>query len=148
MSRKGTTRRNAASPRPPSPANEPRPVASSPSSQLWQQAQEARRQQRLAEGAARRRRIKLARWGRRAASGLVLVAIIAGIVVWQLSKTEPTGPGGLPGPRGGPSVAQDVDTLDGKPAPGFTLSDSEGTSYAVTPGQGRPIVLVSHMGIT
>jgi len=45
-------------------------------------------------------------------------------------------------------VAQDVNTLVGKPAPAFTLSDSDGKSYAVTPGQGKPLVLVSHMGIT
>ena len=42
----------------------------------------------------------------------------------------------------------DVNTLVGKPAPAFSLSDSDGKSYAVTPGQGRPIVLISHMGIT
>ncbi len=42
----------------------------------------------------------------------------------------------------------DVNTLVGKPAPAFTLSDSDGTSYAVTPGQGKRIVLISHMGIT
>jgi len=42
----------------------------------------------------------------------------------------------------------DVNTLLGKPAPAFTLLDSDGTSYAITPGQGRPIVLISHMGIT
>jgi cytochrome oxidase Cu insertion factor (SCO1/SenC/PrrC family) len=58
------------------------------------------------------------------------------------------GPGGLPGPLGGPDVAQDVNTLVGKPATTFTLADSEGKRYAVTPGRGRPTVLVFHMGIT
>lgn len=148
MSRKGPTRRNAAASRPPSRSNETPPVTSSPPSQPWRQAQEARQQQRLAEGAARRQRVKLARWGKRTAIGVVLIGMIAGVVVWQLAKTGPTGPAGLPGPRGGPSVAQDVNTLVGEPAPSFTLADSEGTSYTVTPGQGRPIVLVSHMGIT
>jgi peroxiredoxin len=42
----------------------------------------------------------------------------------------------------------DVNTLVGKPAPAFTLSDADGRSYTVSPGQGRPLVLVSHMGIT
>ncbi len=57
------------------------------------------------------------------------------------------GPGGLPGPIGGPNVAQDVNTLVGKPAPAFTLPDSEGQTYTITPGQGKPLVLVFHMGI-
>jgi hypothetical protein len=54
----------------------------------------------------------------------------------------------LPGPIGGSGVAMDVNTLVGKPAPAFTLLDSDGKTYAVTPGQGRPIVVISHMGIT
>jgi len=45
-------------------------------------------------------------------------------------------------------VAQDVNTLVGKPAPAFTLADSEGQRYAVAPGRGRPTVLIFHMGIT
>ena len=32
----------------------------------------------------------------------------------------------LPGPLGGPQVAMDVNTLVGRPAPAFTLSDSDG----------------------
>jgi hypothetical protein len=73
------------------------------------------------------------------------------LIVWPRPETggqSGTGPGGLPGPLGGSSVAQDVNTLVGKSAPGFTLTDSEGQSYAVTPGQGKPQVLVFHMGIT
>jgi hypothetical protein len=58
------------------------------------------------------------------------------------------GPGALPGPLGGPDVAQEVNTLVGKPAPAFTLADSEGKPYAVTPGRGRPTVLIFHMGLT
>jgi len=71
---------------------------------------------------------------------------------WLLSRPSAVGESvsgtGLPGPIGGSSVAVDVNTMLGKPAPAFTLLDSDGTSYAITPGQGRPIVLVSHMGIT
>jgi len=63
-------------------------------------------------------------------------------------KEEVTASAGLPGPIGGPSVAQDVKTLIGKPAPAFSLPDSEGNNYAVRPGNGMPLVLISHMGIT
>lgn len=80
------------------------------------------------------------------------ILVIAGIVVfWQLSRPRggaATGSNGLPGPEGGSDVAQDVNTLVGKPASAFTLPDSTGKSYPVTPGQGRPLVLVFHMGIT
>src|SRR5216684_277711 len=80
-------------------------------------------------------------------------ALIAGVVVvgaWLLLRPSTagqraTGSGGLPGPLGGSSVATDVNTLVGKAAPAFTLADSDGKSYAITPGQGRPIVLISHM---
>jgi len=88
----------------------------------------------------------------------VVVAGVAAVVFaialggWLLLRPSPAGESvsgnGLPGPIGGSSVAMDVNTLLGKPAPAFTLLDSDGTSYAITPGQGRPIVLVSHMGIT
>jgi len=82
---------------------------------------------------------------------LVVVAAMVGIITWQFLRPRAqtaTSLGGLPGPIGGPEVAQDVNTLIGKPAPAFTLPDSEGKRYTVTPGQGRPVVLISHMGIT
>jgi len=72
------------------------------------------------------------------------------VVAWLALRpgAQTAGQGGLPGPLGGREIAQDVNTLVGKPAPAFILADSEGNSYPVTPGQGRPLVLVSHMGIT
>src|SRR6266508_3963676 len=82
---------------------------------------------------------------------LVVVAAMAGIIGWQFLRPRAqtaTSFDGLPGPIGGPEVAQDINTLVGKPAPSFTLPDSEGKRYTVTPGQGRPLVLISHMGIT
>lgn len=86
-----------------------------------------------------------------AASVLVVAAFLASFALRPYgAQGEGASPGlgGLPGPLGGPEVAQDVDTLVGTRASGFTLPDSEGTSYAVTPGTGKPVVLVFHMGIT
>lgn len=82
------------------------------------------------------------RW--RAAARALAAAAVA-VVAWLALR--PRAEVALPGPVGGPSVAQDVNTLAGKPAPAFTLSDSEGKSYAVTPGRGKPLVLVFHTGI-
>ncbi len=77
----------------------------------------------------------------------VAVVMLVAWVVFGPGDRVATGPGGLPGPIGGSNVAQDVNTLVGQPAPAFALPDSEGRSYAVTPGQGKPLVLVFHMGI-
>ncbi len=85
-------------------------------------------------------------------AGVAAVVFAIAVGGWLLFRPSAAGESvsgtGLPGPIGGSSVAMDVNTLLGKPAPAFTLLDSDGTSYAVTPGQGRPIVLISHMGIT
>ncbi len=80
--------------------------------------------------------------------GVVVVVVVG--VLWATSRrvAETASVGGIPGPIGAPDSAQDVGTLVGKPAPGFTLADSEGKSYTVTLGQGRPTVLIFHMGIT
>ena len=84
--------------------------------------------------------------------GVAVVVLAIAVGGWLLFRPSAPGEGasgtGLPGPIGGSSVAMDVNTLVGKPAPAFTLLDSDGTSYAVTPGQSKPIVLISHMGIT
>ncbi len=85
--------------------------------------------------------------------GVAAVVLAVAVAAWALFRPSAaneslTPTGGLPGPIGGSSVAMDVNTLIGKPAPAFTLSDSDGKSYAVTPGRGRPIVMISHMGIT
>jgi cytochrome oxidase Cu insertion factor (SCO1/SenC/PrrC family) len=80
----------------------------------------------------------------------VFVLVLAGVVSSRAfhRSSGAAAPTGLPGPLGGPDVAQDVNTRVGKPAPAFTLADSDGKRYAVTPGRGRPTVLVFHMGIT
>lgn len=82
--------------------------------------------------------------------GLAVVAVMAAIIAWQFlrSRPETAGPGGLPEPLGGPEIAQDINTLVGQPAPAFTLPDSDGKRYTVAPDQGRPLVLISHMGVT
>jgi hypothetical protein len=54
----------------------------------------------------------------------------------------------LPGPLGGPQVAMDVNTLVGRPAPSFTLSDSDGLSFPISPGGGTRTVLLFNMGVT
>lgn len=82
---------------------------------------------------------------------LVVVVVMLGIIAWQVFEPRQetaSSPGGLPGPLGGPEIAQDVNTLVGQRAPAFTLPDSAGNSYSVTRGQGRPLVLISHMGVT
>ena len=110
------------------------------------------RQSRRAESAARRgsgRRL-FRRWSWILALSAVAVVLVVLVARSRLAtgSQAAAGPDGLPGPLGGPSVAQDVNTLVGQPAPAFTLTDSEGQSYAVTPGQEKPLVLVFHMGIT
>ncbi len=81
-------------------------------------------------------------------AALFVVALVVLALASSLLLRPGAGSASLPGPIGGPEAAQDVNTLVGKPAPAFTLPDSEGQRYTVTPGKGRPIVLVSHMGIT
>ncbi len=55
---------------------------------------------------------------------------------------------GLPGPLGGPAVSMDVNTLVGRPAPAFTLLDSEERSFPISPGGGTRTVLIFNMGVT
>lgn len=53
----------------------------------------------------------------------------------------------LPGPLGGPGVSVDVNTLIGRPAPSFTLSDSDGLNFPISPGGGTRTVLIFNMGV-
>ncbi len=102
-------------------------------------------QRRRAASRQRTRR----RWQIAAVAATVLIAgTIGGWLILGRSSTTAIGPDGLPGPLGGSSISQDINTLVGKAAPSFTLADSDGKRYNVVPGQGRPIVLVFHMGIT
>ena len=47
---------------------------------------------------------------------------------------------------GGPSIAQDVNTLIGQKAPPFSLPDANGIVRNIIPGQGHTVLLVFHMG--
>lgn len=89
----------------------------------------------------------LSRWP--VVSTLFAAAIVIAIL-WNVYRqgAQTQSVGNLPGPLGGPDVAQDINTLIGKRAASFTLSDSENKRYAVEPGRGRPTVLIFHMGIT
>jgi hypothetical protein len=83
-----------------------------------------------------------------AAATAAAVVLLVGWLALRPGPRVASGPSdGLPGPIGGANVAQDVSTLVGKPAPAFALSDSDGKTYTVTPGGGKPLVLVFHMGI-
>ncbi len=81
-----------------------------------------------------------ARTTRSGALLLLLAAIIAaaGLAVW--SQLGPRAE------RDDPHVVVNLTTMVGEEAPAFTLPDSEGRRYAVTPGEGRNYVLVFHMG--
>ena len=84
-------------------------------------------------------------------AGAILIVIVAGLTWWL--NNPPAGEAGarvaLPTPIDFPDTAQDVGTKVGQPAPAFTLPDDTGQMVSVTPGQAdRPIVLVSHMGVT
>jgi hypothetical protein len=85
------------------------------------------------------------------AAGVILLAI-GTYYLSQGEKSLKDSPGDrkttadIPSPLGGPSVAVDVNTMIGKKGPSFTLRDGNGRAYAVTPGKGRPLVIISHMG--
>lgn len=83
-------------------------------------------------------------------ASVILIVSVAGLT-WWLNNPPADEVGArvaLPTPIGFPDTAQDVGTQVGQPAPAFTLRDDAGQTVSVTPGQtGRPIVLVTHMGI-
>lgn len=76
-----------------------------------------------------------------AALAVALVSWIAFQALQQRSSSNPLGP------LGGPRIVQDVDSLIGQKAPVFSLRDPQGAVHTVVPGQGRPIVLIFHMGL-
>lgn len=72
---------------------------------------------------------------------LLLVAVVLGafgITAW--SRFGPSGE------TNDPNVVVNLTSMVGMQAPDFTLSDSEGQAYTVTPGDGRKYLLIFHMG--
>lgn len=72
---------------------------------------------------------------------IALVGWVAVEAVRQRSISNPLAP------IGGPGIAQDVESLGGQKASAFSLPDPQGNVHSVVPGQGRPIVLIFHMGL-
>jgi hypothetical protein len=72
------------------------------------------------------------------------IALVGWVAVQAVRQHFPSNP---LGPMGGSSIAQDVDSLVGQKAPVFSLRDPQGEMHTVVPGQGRPIVLIFHMGL-
>lgn len=81
-------------------------------------------------------------------AAIAVLAVVAG--GWLVLREQPAAQStsALPGPAGGRDVAQDVSTLVGQRAPAFMLATAAGRTYTVTPGRGRPTVLIFHMGLT
>jgi peroxiredoxin len=84
--------------------------------------------------------------------GLIVGAVAAGAVFIAAINVRPSQPPSttlnpgttavkLPPPIGIADGSTDVNSLVGRAAPGFTLSDSEGRTFPITPG-GTPLVLV------
>jgi hypothetical protein len=91
--------------------------------------------------------------GARGAPRWVLLVAVAAVAIAGWAAFEgfrhipPQRISRIPGPIGGPDVAQDVNTMIGQQARGFTLPDGENQIHTVTPGQRRTIVVISHMGL-
>jgi len=78
----------------------------------------------------------------------VLAAAIAGWTAFVgFRHVLPQHSSNIPGPIGGPDIAQDVNTMLGHRARGFSLPDGENKTHTLTPGQGKTIVVISHMGL-
>lgn len=80
-----------------------------------------------------------------------VIIVIAALVLWQLQGSDDQPPivsNGFPTPIGFPETAQDVGTMEGKPAPNFALENESGQMVTVKPGTDQqPIVLIFNMGL-
>jgi hypothetical protein len=85
--------------------------------------------------------------GRLMAIFLVIAAVIVtGIVVWQRSQPAQPATSGTGITLPDSDTAFTVPTQVGQPAPEFTAIGVDGQPYTVTPGDGRPKVIVFYMG--
>lgn len=66
------------------------------------------------------------------------ILVIAGILAWQQTDSQAE--------KNDPNVVVNLTSRVGKQAPSFTLMNSEGRAYTITPGDGRKYVLIFHMG--
>ncbi len=87
-------------------------------------------------------RISWRLWGPVAA----VAVIVVGWLAFQALRSTQSPSGRIPGPVGGPEIAQDVNTMVGQQARVFSLPDGEEKTHTVTPGQGKTIIVISHMG--
>jgi len=91
------------------------------------------------------RKPKPDRASQRTRKGLLGWLLLAAIVLAALGFTawSQFGPSGE---ANDPNVVVNLTSMVGRQAPAFTLSTSEGASYTVTPGNGRKVLLIFHMG--
>jgi hypothetical protein len=71
---------------------------------------------------------------------LLLAVLVAATGVTAWATLHPRAP------REDPNVVVNLTTRVGQQAPAFTLADFEGEPHEITPGDGRPYVLIFHMG--
>lgn len=79
------------------------------------------------------------------AGGMVLALVLLAALFWF--AFQPGRSDRVATPDTPPGIAEDLTTQVGTRAPSFTLPDDQAVARTVTPGQGRPIVLIMHMGI-
>ncbi len=89
------------------------------------------------------KRRTVASWWLLVAAGFA-IALVGWVAVQALRQRSFSNP---LGPLGGPRIAQDVESLIGQKAPVFSLRDPQGDLHTVVSRQGRPIVLIFHMGL-
>jgi hypothetical protein len=85
---------------------------------------------------------------RRKRHWLLLASVVVVLIsaAWWECCPRPSSAASALGPIGGPSIAQDVNTLVGQKAQPFSLPDAAGAMRQVVPGRGRTVLLVFHMG--
>lgn len=77
---------------------------------------------------------------------VIAAVIVTGIVVWQRSQPAQSAASGTGITLPDSDTAFTVPTHVGQPAPEFTATGVDGQPYTVTPGDGRPKVIVFYMG--
>jgi len=73
------------------------------------------------------------------------VLLVAASVAFVVLRPQPPS-GQFPRPGDDPEIAQDVNTMLGQRASAFDLPDASGKMHTITPGGGRPLVVITHMG--